>query len=129
LGGRGRRISEFEDSLVYRVSSRIARAIQRNPVSGGKGKKGRKEEGRKGGREGGREGGKEGGKERMERKGMKERKERKEGSSIKVRHCVEANSWCNAFSKKCTMGCELGRVHHHSVSCYPRQSRIYLFLI
>jgi hypothetical protein len=32
LGGRGRGISEFEASLVYRVSSRIARAIQRNPV-------------------------------------------------------------------------------------------------
>jgi hypothetical protein len=26
------RISEFEASLVYRVSSRTARAIQRNPV-------------------------------------------------------------------------------------------------
>jgi hypothetical protein len=26
-------ISEFEASLVYRVSSRAARAIQRNPVS------------------------------------------------------------------------------------------------
>jgi hypothetical protein len=33
LGGRGRRISEFEASLVYRVSSRTASAIQRNPVS------------------------------------------------------------------------------------------------
>jgi hypothetical protein len=33
LGGRGRRISEFEASLVYRVSSRITRATQRNPVS------------------------------------------------------------------------------------------------
>jgi hypothetical protein len=33
LGGRGRRISEFEASLFYRVSSRTARAIQRNPVS------------------------------------------------------------------------------------------------
>jgi hypothetical protein len=33
LGGRGRRISEFETSLVYKVSSRTARAIQRNPVS------------------------------------------------------------------------------------------------
>jgi hypothetical protein len=33
LGGRGRQISKFEASLVYRVSSRIARAIQRNPVS------------------------------------------------------------------------------------------------
>jgi hypothetical protein len=33
LGGRDRRISEFEASLVYKVSSRTARAIQRNPVS------------------------------------------------------------------------------------------------
>jgi hypothetical protein len=33
LGGGGRWISEFEDSLVYKVSSRIARDIQRNPVS------------------------------------------------------------------------------------------------
>jgi hypothetical protein len=32
LGGRGRQISEFEASLVYSVSSRTARAIQRNPV-------------------------------------------------------------------------------------------------
>jgi hypothetical protein len=29
----GRRISEFKASLVYKVSSRAARAIQRNPVS------------------------------------------------------------------------------------------------
>jgi hypothetical protein len=33
LGGRGRWISEFEASLVYRVSSRTARIIQGNPVS------------------------------------------------------------------------------------------------
>jgi hypothetical protein len=33
LGGRGRWISEFEASLVYRLSSRTARATQRNPVS------------------------------------------------------------------------------------------------
>jgi hypothetical protein len=33
LGGRGRRISEFKASLVYRVSSRTARATQRNLVS------------------------------------------------------------------------------------------------
>jgi hypothetical protein len=33
LGGRGRRIFEFEASLVYKVSSRTARATQRNPVS------------------------------------------------------------------------------------------------
>ena len=32
MGGSGRRISEFEASLVYRVSSRTARATQRNPV-------------------------------------------------------------------------------------------------
>jgi hypothetical protein len=30
-GGRGRRISEFEASLVYKVSSRTARATQTNP--------------------------------------------------------------------------------------------------
>jgi hypothetical protein len=33
LGGKGRRISEFEASLVYKVSSRTARATKRNPVS------------------------------------------------------------------------------------------------
>jgi hypothetical protein len=33
LGGRSRQISEFEASLVYRVSFRTVRAIQRNPVS------------------------------------------------------------------------------------------------
>jgi hypothetical protein len=32
LGGRGKLISEFEASLIYKVSSRTARAIQRNPV-------------------------------------------------------------------------------------------------
>jgi Sec-independent protein translocase protein TatA len=32
LGGRGRWISEFKGSLVCRVSSRTARATQRNPV-------------------------------------------------------------------------------------------------
>jgi hypothetical protein len=32
-GGKGRWISEFEASLVYKVSSRPARATQRNPVS------------------------------------------------------------------------------------------------
>jgi hypothetical protein len=33
LGCRGRQIFEFEASLVYKVSSRTARATQRNPVS------------------------------------------------------------------------------------------------
>jgi hypothetical protein len=32
-GNRGRWISEFEASLVYKVSSRTASAAQRNPVS------------------------------------------------------------------------------------------------
>jgi hypothetical protein len=32
LGGSSRQISEFEASLVYRVSSRTARAIQGIPV-------------------------------------------------------------------------------------------------
>jgi hypothetical protein len=32
LGGRGRWISEFEASLVYKVSSRTARDTQRNPA-------------------------------------------------------------------------------------------------
>jgi hypothetical protein len=39
LGGRGRWISEFKASLVYRVSSRTARTIERNPVSKKKKKK------------------------------------------------------------------------------------------
>ena len=39
LGGRVRCISEIETSLVYRVSFRTARAIQRNPVSKKKKKK------------------------------------------------------------------------------------------
>jgi hypothetical protein len=50
LGGRGRCISEFKASLVYRVSFRTARAIQRNPVSKNqkkKKKKKRKEKKRK----------------------------------------------------------------------------------
>jgi hypothetical protein len=33
LGGRGRWISEFKASLVYRVSSRTARDTKRNPAS------------------------------------------------------------------------------------------------
>jgi hypothetical protein len=33
LGDKGRQIYEFVASLVYKVSSRTARAIQRNPVS------------------------------------------------------------------------------------------------
>jgi hypothetical protein len=32
FGGRDRQISEFEASLIYRASSRTARATWRNPV-------------------------------------------------------------------------------------------------
>jgi hypothetical protein len=38
-GGRGRWIPEFEANQVYRVSSRTARATQRNPASKTKQKK------------------------------------------------------------------------------------------
>jgi hypothetical protein len=34
LGGRGRQISEFETSLVYKVSSRTTRAVYRETLSG-----------------------------------------------------------------------------------------------
>jgi hypothetical protein len=43
LGGRGRQISEFEASLVYKVSSRTVRTIQRNPVSQNKTKQNKKQ--------------------------------------------------------------------------------------
>jgi hypothetical protein len=39
LGGRSRWISEFKARLVYKVSSRTAKATQRNPVSKGKKKR------------------------------------------------------------------------------------------
>jgi ribosomal protein L12E/L44/L45/RPP1/RPP2 len=44
LGGRGRRISEFEASLLYTVSSRTARATKRNPDQKKKKKKKEEEE-------------------------------------------------------------------------------------
>jgi hypothetical protein len=47
LGGRDRRISEFKASLVYKVISRTAKTIQRNPVSKNKQTKKRKEKKRK----------------------------------------------------------------------------------
>jgi hypothetical protein len=47
LGGRGRLISEFKASLVYRMSSRTARAIQRNTVSKKKKKEKKRKEKRK----------------------------------------------------------------------------------
>jgi hypothetical protein len=53
LGGRGRWISEFEASLVYRVRSRTARATQKNSVL--KNQKEREREKERGGRGGERE--------------------------------------------------------------------------
>jgi hypothetical protein len=47
LGGRGRQISEFEASLVYRVSSRTAKATHRNPVLKNQKKKEKKEKEKK----------------------------------------------------------------------------------
>ena len=44
---RGRWISEFEASLVYKVSSRTARATQRNPVLKNQKKKKKKKKERK----------------------------------------------------------------------------------
>jgi hypothetical protein len=42
IGGRGRQISEFEASLVYKVSSRTSRVTQRNPFSKNKQRKEKK---------------------------------------------------------------------------------------
>ena len=47
MGGRGRWISEFQASLVIKVSSRTARAIQRNPVSKNQKKKKERKEKKK----------------------------------------------------------------------------------
>jgi hypothetical protein len=61
LGGRGRRISKFEASLVYRVSSRTARFTQRNPVSKNQKKKKKEREREREREEGGGRGGGGGG--------------------------------------------------------------------
>jgi hypothetical protein len=44
LGGRGRRIAEFKASLVYRVSSRIARATEKSCLEKPKKKKKKEKE-------------------------------------------------------------------------------------
>jgi hypothetical protein len=63
LEGRGKWISEFKASLLYRANSKTAKSCTEKPCwKGGKG--GKEGEGREGGREGGREEGrKEGRKE------------------------------------------------------------------
>jgi hypothetical protein len=47
LGGRGRQISKFKSSLVYKGSSRTARATQRDPDLKSKKQKQRKKERKK----------------------------------------------------------------------------------
>jgi hypothetical protein len=47
LGGRDRQISEFQASLIYKVSSRTVRATQRNPVSKEKKKRERRKKEKK----------------------------------------------------------------------------------
>jgi hypothetical protein len=74
---------EFEASLVCRVSSRTARATQRNPVLKNRKeerKKGRKEERKKGREEGRKKGRKEGRKEEggEKRRGRKEKRKQAE---------------------------------------------------
>jgi hypothetical protein len=60
--GRGKWNTELEASLVYRVSSRTSRAIQRNPVSERKKKRERERERERERKRG--EGGREGERER-----------------------------------------------------------------
>jgi hypothetical protein len=86
LGGRGRRISEFEASLVYRVSSRTARITQRNPVSKNRKKEGKKEREREREREGERERERE-----RKRKGKKERKKEKKKERRKKEMLIVVN--------------------------------------
>jgi hypothetical protein len=71
LGGRGRQISEFEASLVYKVSSRTARDIQRNPASKNQKKKKKKKKKKK---------------EKREREREKKKKKKKEKRKKKTRN-------------------------------------------
>jgi hypothetical protein len=80
LGGRGRWISEFEASLVYRVISRTARATQRTPVS----KKGKKREKKERKKERKKEGEKE---RRREREKMLQKELERDGSVVKSTDC------------------------------------------
>jgi hypothetical protein len=76
----GRGISAFETSLVYKVSSRTARAILKNPVS--KNKNESKKERKNGRKEARKKGSKEGRKNRRKEGRKEERKEgRKESKS------------------------------------------------
>jgi hypothetical protein len=75
-------ISEFEASLVYKVSSRTARTIQRNPVSKTKFKKRKKERKRERERERERERKKE--RKKESKKERKRELKRKKGDNIRL---------------------------------------------
>jgi hypothetical protein len=82
LGVRGRRISEFKANLVYSLSSRIARATQRNPVSKKKKRKERKKE-----------------KKRKKRKEKKRKeKKRKEKKRKEKKRKEEISIWPSSYA-------------------------------
>jgi hypothetical protein len=116
LGGRGRQIAEFKASLVYKVSSKTARATQRNPVSENKNKnknKKRKREKEKE-RERERERKREKEKEReRERERKREKKEgRKEGRKEGVSQCMGAQYWeAKPGDQKCSRPISELQVH------------------
>jgi hypothetical protein len=104
LGGRGRQISEFEASLVYRVSSRTARATQRNLVSKNQDKeKKRKEKKRKERRKEGKE------KKRKEKK----RKEKKRKEKKRKEKKSEENQYPGELVSLAAYVSEDGLVSHH----------------
>jgi amino acid permease len=98
LGGRGRQISEFEASLVSKVSSRIARATQRNPVSENSKKEKRKERREEKRREE---------KRREEKRREKKRKEkkRKEKKRKEKKYCLSIHLRALSISMIHVCGC------------------------
>jgi hypothetical protein len=88
VGGRSRRISEFEASLVYRVSSRTVKATQRNPVSKNKKRKEKKGKERKG----------------KERKGKEERKKERKKERKRKKMNKKTSSMLILLMKICSLG-------------------------
>ena len=80
MRGRGSQNSEFQASLLYKVSSRPARAKQRNPVSKNKKTKNKKKERKKGWKEGKKEGRKEGRKTNVNKENIQIKKKEEEGA-------------------------------------------------
>jgi hypothetical protein len=105
LGNRGRWVSEFEASLVSRVSSRIARAPQRNPVL----RKKKKEEEEKEEEEGeveeeGEEKGKEkenGGRKNRRRRRKRRRRRRRTRGRRRELGCILDNDQFQRFVVVC----------------------------